>query len=154
MHIRVFYPLKSSIEKCTNYSSFKIVNMLTIIGSDSVFCDGAEQRKFFLYQDYNELYYLHPLFPVFRSLRFLPMRAPRGLAGLTLTLGSAASPAAGSGRSGLALALCLSVVFRFLTGGSSSFLTFATSESSLRRLRSDVLELACCIKHNMRKSQR
>ena len=71
------------------------------------------------------------------------MRAPRGLAGLTLTLGSAASPAG----SDLALAICLSVVFRFLTGGSSDFLIFTTSESSLRRLRSDVLEPACCFKH-------
>ena len=77
------------------------------------------------------------------------MRAPSGLAGLTLTLGSAASPAAGSD---LSLTICLFVVFRFLTGGSSDFLLFATSESSLGRLRSDVLrsdflESPCCFKH-------
>ena len=66
------------------------------------------------------------------------MRAPRGLEGLTL------GPAVSTAGSDLALANCLSVVFLFLTGGSSDFLAFTTS--FLRRLRSDVLESACCFK--------
>ena len=72
------------------------------------------------------------------------MIAPRGLAGLTL--GTAVG-------SDLALTFCLSVVFRFLIGGDSSdFLESFTTISSLRRrLRSDGLESACCIKQKVRK---
>ena len=97
-------------------------------------CDSATMY----FYDYNETIYFPPLFPLFRSLRFLPMREPRGLTGLTL--GFATSPAG----SDLVLVICLLVVFRFLTGGSSNFLISFTT-SSFGRLRCDVLESACCV---------
>ena len=89
----------------------------------------------YLLRDLQYNYHFPPFFPLFRSLRFLPMRAPSGLA--TLALGSA-SPTG----SDLALAICLSVVVRrFLASGSSDFLI---SASSLRRLCSGVVLESVC----------